>query len=290
MNFQLGKMKKKFIQVLIASVFVMSSFVFADEIIELEFGNEAYEEYMSYVLEEGYTYEVSDEEILRIEEGVLYPNTFGDAYLIVKDENNTIVKEVEVIVYFVASEETPFSPVTINKPFLSGYPDGTFKPKNFMTRAELASIINDLLPLNEITHVDYPDLLTDHWAYDDMHRAISHGFIDTISDEAFPESFVTRLEMAEFVESYTNYHHLDIHTGPMSIEDTDSSAVKLCLTTGLMQLENNKFEPEGFIRREQVVSIINDLICRNLNSTQEKTFIDVPIDNKFYMDIKASTK
>jgi hypothetical protein len=275
---------------LIASVFVMSSFVYADNPIELEFGNEALEEYMTYTLEEGLEYEVADDEIIEVIDNTLIAKRFGDSILYVK-ENNTILKEIEVIVYFVGNELTPFSAITVNKPYLSGYPDGTFKPKNFITRAELSCILEELITLDQITSKEYPDLLNTHWSYGLMNQAFEYGFLKPIGDEAYPDGYVTRLEIAEFVESYINYKQLELD--PMDhqeIVDTDLSGPQLCVATNLMILEDGKFIPDGFIRREEVVKIINKITSRNLETEAPNQFSDVLITDIYYRDIHASTK
>jgi hypothetical protein len=59
--------------------------------------------------------------------------------------------------------------VTINKwkekGVISGYPDGTFKPDNFVTRAELAKIITDAFNLQDKSVLTYEDLNGTEWYF-----------------------------------------------------------------------------------------------------------------------------
>lgn len=65
---------------------------------------------------------------------------------------------------------------------VNGYEDGTFKPDQFITRAEAVTIINRLLErvvdeegLLDALIVSWADLKTSHWAYDDLMEAtMSH--------------------------------------------------------------------------------------------------------------------
>ena len=62
----------------------------------------------------------------------------------------------------------------IIKPFLSGYPDGTFGTDQNMTRAEVSVIVNNMLgrtadqrfiDQHEADLVSFGDLAKNHWAY-----------------------------------------------------------------------------------------------------------------------------
>jgi len=284
-------MTRKLLQLLtVASVFVMFSFVFADDLIELEYGNEAYEEFMSYQLESGYDYQVSDEEILRVEENTLYANRFGDAKLIVNDLNGNFIREIEVIVYFVGNELTPFSPATINKPYLSGYPDGTFRPKNFMTRGELAVILSELIPMEEKSDNIYIDLDDDHWARGYLLKAADYDFItETSEDEISPDAYITKKMMARVIYRYSEYMGLDLMTKAVAIVDSEDEMIYHAINSGAMKTFSDHFEPESFLKREEVVKIINYMSSRKIE-TSEQYFVDVDFMNPLYLDIQASAK
>ena len=64
------------------------------------------------------------------------------------------------------------------KRWISGYPDGEFKPQNNITRAEAVAMINRVLGIvpdktmaAAALHKPYPDLPADHWAFTAMMEA-----------------------------------------------------------------------------------------------------------------------
>jgi len=291
MNKLMENMAKRLLQLLIiASVFAMFSFVFADEVIELEYGNEAYEEFLSYELEEGYVYEVSNERILEIKDNVLYANRFGDAKLIVKDLNGKFIKEIEVIVYFVGNELTPFSAATINQPYLSGYPDGSFKPQNYMTRAELAAILSELMPLQSNEDNIFIDLDDTHWGKQYLMKAVENGFIEPISeDEISPEAYITKKMMAQVIYKYSEYNQLELMIDEVALVDTSNPVIYHAVNSGAMKVFSDSFEPELFLKREEVVRIINYMTSRKVDMAPQY-FTDVDFTNPFNLDIQASAK
>jgi uncharacterized repeat protein (TIGR02543 family) len=72
------------------------------------------------------------------------------------------------------------------KGWIKGYPDGTFKPGNYITRAEVVSLVNRMLErYSDSSYVDnntdtlnqYVDLTSRHWAYYDIMEATnSHDY------------------------------------------------------------------------------------------------------------------
>lgn len=58
---------------------------------------------------------------------------------------------------------------------LKGYPDGSFKPNAYLTRAEAVVIVNQMFdrgPLYGADAVKFPDVAKNHWAYLDIQEAV----------------------------------------------------------------------------------------------------------------------
>ena len=49
--------------------------------------------------------------------------------------------------------------------YINGYPDGSFKPDNSVTRAELSKILSSAFDLSESQQISYEDVSNDEWYY-----------------------------------------------------------------------------------------------------------------------------
>ncbi|NET72186.1 MAG: family 10 glycosylhydrolase [Sphaerospermopsis sp. SIO1G2] len=69
---------------------------------------------------------------------------------------------------------------------LNGYPNGTFRPNNSVTRAEFAAIIGAVLTMPKIReYVPFKDVPDTHWAKNAIQKAYETGFIVGYPDQTF---------------------------------------------------------------------------------------------------------
>lgn len=284
---------KRFIQqvLIMISVVCMCSFVFADELIELEVGYEALEEYKTFQLEPG-TYVSEDESVASVDEnGLVTAVRFGDT-VITQYSGDDIIKTIEVIVYLVGDEPVPWGSVIIDKPYISGYPGQKFKPKNFITRAEVATMFVKLMDLDYEVETDYLDVYNTHWAYDYVQSIVeSKLMMPRTETEFFPDAFLTKGEFAELLAAYAKHQGFDINQEPkenildVSFKDGGFVAIHQMLNTKILTLTDGYFYPHDFIRRDEAVNIINKIIDKKHFGVYENTFIDVDEQNPYYQDI-----
>lgn len=77
---------------------------------------------------------------------------------------------------------------------LSGYPDGTFRPDDGITRAELVSLLAATVPA-EAGALPFTDVAEDHWARRAIGTAVRRGWVRGYGDGTFrPDGLVTRAE------------------------------------------------------------------------------------------------
>lgn len=95
----------------------------------------------------------------------------------------------------------PFIDAMVRRGFVSGYPDGTFKPNQAVTRAEFAAMISGALNLAALSTVPGragTPPFTDsagHWARDAIAQAWRTGFLSGYPDGSFrPDSGILRME------------------------------------------------------------------------------------------------
>ena len=82
---------------------------------------------------------------------------------------------------------------------ISGYDDNTFRPANYITRAEFATIAARF----DSTTYDGENKFTDidgHWAREYINRAAQKGWVSGYEDNTFrPESLITRAEAISLI-------------------------------------------------------------------------------------------
>jgi len=85
---------------------------------------------------------------------------------------------------------------------INGYPNGTFRPNNPVTRAQAAK----MLALAEGWQIvnppnpTFPDVTPDNWAYGYVETAVSHGIVGGYGDGTFsPNAIVTRAQLSKML-------------------------------------------------------------------------------------------
>ena len=91
----------------------------------------------------------------------------------------------------------------VARKYISGYPDGTFRSNQKISRAEAAVVFSKFAGLYvkpQIERSIYEDVETGHWAAPAISASTTEGFFEYISDTKFsPKKFLTRAEVAEIL-------------------------------------------------------------------------------------------
>ncbi len=178
--------------------------------------------------------------------------------------------KVSASAYFTKDDVDSTTSISINKdnrsPFISGYTDGTFRPKNNMTKAEAISM---LYKVSNVSNVSYESIFADvpstAWYASEVNTFASAGIIDRAT-YFYPNNYVTRAEMAEFIYrlmgspevTTSNVYFLDIS----NIQN--NSAIRYCASQGWINgYPDNTFKPYNYMTRDEVVT----MMCRVLNRT-----------------------
>lgn len=84
---------------------------------------------------------------------------------------------------------------------LNGYNDGSFRPDDFITRAEFAAIAARFDKLSAGT-MHFSDVPSTHWAYSVISSAAEKGWVNGYSDGTFrPENSITRAEVVKITNA-----------------------------------------------------------------------------------------
>ena len=110
------------------------------------------------------------------------------------------------------------------KGWISGYPDGTYKPNQSITRAQAAAIISNFLALTTTNKdISFSDVEKSFWASDSIRLVAQHKIINGIGDGRFsPNTFLTRAQMAQIFYNAGFYSH-SANKGVTSFKDVDQN-------------------------------------------------------------------
>ena len=102
---------------------------------------------------------------------------------------------------------------------IAGYPDGTFKPDNPVTRGEFAAVASRFIG-NKKAAGGFRDVDNEYWAKESIENVKAEGWIAGYPDGSFrPERYITRAEVVSIVnkmldrnadKSYVNGHMKDL--------------------------------------------------------------------------------
>ena len=149
---------------------------------------------------------------------------------------------------------------------VSGYQDGTFKPNNNLTRAELVTIINRMLG-NKVQNTRYvPDINSKDWFYVEIRKGIESGFIEGGKDGSVrPRDLITREEAIAMLQRALVPTNSESIVTKYSDFDTISPWAKEAFSTFITKkyisgYTDNTIKPKLNITRAEVCAIINRMI------------------------------
>lgn len=83
---------------------------------------------------------------------------------------------------------------------MTGVGDGTFRPNDNVTRAELVVALCRLMDVSEMAALAFPDVTQDHWAMGSVAAAMAEGWLTGYEDGNFyPDAPVTKAEAAVLI-------------------------------------------------------------------------------------------
>ncbi len=152
-----------------------------------------------------------------------------------------------------------------SKGLIKGYTDNTFKPENYITRAEFINIINSVYKFNNNNaRRSFSDVSTDSWYYNDICAAVNAGYIDGYEDGTFrPNQVITREEAAKIVVKMTGVKgdgNLDINDAN-EVSDWAKEYVDAAFDNGvLVGYGDNIFGPKSNMKRAEAVVMLSRVL------------------------------
>lgn len=165
--------------------------------------------------------------------------------------------------------------VLVHDPFMNGYPEGNFLPKNSITRAETAAILSRIIAGGEVAdkNSSFPDVPSGKWYTKYVAHLEELGIMRGYEDGKFmPFNKITRAEFATIISRQYKLteseliQFKDLNLNHWAVDDIMKVA-----TAGIMEGYPDKtFGHTLAVTRGEAATIIN----RTLNRIPDKEYID----------------
>lgn len=219
-----------------------------------------------------------------------------------EDEEISVPKGITTV--FAGWEETSV-PSMLNGDdhyaYIQGYSDGTVRPNANITRAQVATIFfrlldEDVRDDNLTTYNTFPDVDEDYWANTAISTMASLGVINGRNSGLFdPDAYITRAEFAAICARFDDSGVDGITTFTDTVGHWAEDEISRAAALGWIQgYSDGTFRPNQYITRAQAVTMINRVLCRLPEDTDDllsgmNTWTDCHEDDWFYLAIQEAT-
>ncbi len=159
----------------------------------------------------------------------------------------------------------------INNGYISGYPDGTFRPNNAISRAEFVTIANKAFGFTSSQGISFSDVKAGYWAYSEIQKGVAAGYVRGDASGTFrPGSAVSRQEAAVMLARLRGYEDDEAasygYTDRWAMANWAVGAIGAVSRNGVMSGYPNKtFRPQRDLTRAEAVAALQK-IASNSNS------------------------
>lgn len=158
----------------------------------------------------------------------------------------------------------------VERGIIDGYPDGTFKPQENISRAEFTKVIVAALELDIVKGDAFVDT-ENHWAQDVINTAIENHIIDRTEYgySYVPDEKITRIEMAKMVVRALGFEkdakgkagEKTKFMDNFAIKDADKGYVVIASENGIVNgYTNNTFQPSGKATRAEAAQMLINML------------------------------
>ena len=198
-------------------------------------------------------------------------------------------------------EGIPYLVKDVHFNYIMGYKDGTIRPNNNISRAEVATIFFRLLTDESREYFwqetnDFSDVADNYWASPAISTLTNAGILKGYKDGTFrPRDTITRAEMATIIARFAN-----LTENKVTFKDIEGhwaqDAIELAAGNGwIFGYEDNTFCPDNNITRAATIAMINRVLERHVVSVDDllpdmKEWIDnMDTSYTFYFEIQEAT-
>ena len=74
---------------------------------------------------------------------------------------------------------------SVQKGYINGYEDGSFRPEATVTRAEFSKMINASVGIAKTADISFNDISSGDWYYQEVRKAVYAGYTNGYEDDTF---------------------------------------------------------------------------------------------------------
>jgi hypothetical protein len=209
---------------------------------------------------------------------IYYYDLFVEKWVRIGGEvsDNTITIEVDHLGQFTVMTETKAAEVDlkdisghwaednikqlVTRGAVSGYPDGTFKPDNNITRAEFAIILLKAFDVSPYSGKVFTDT-KEHWAREAISTAAHYGIVSGYDANTFqPDEYINREQMAVMIVKAAKLNPVESElnlTDSSSISGWAKDAVAAAVENEIIKGYPDKtIRPQGKATRAEAVTVV----------------------------------
>ena len=201
----------------------------------------------------------------------------NDAYTPSEEGSVSAASDVDLTTVY-----TPQEILEEHVQYINGYPDGTVRPDEGITRAEAAVIYYRLLGGYENESIStFSDLRGNEWYYQSVAYLERNGIIYGYPDGTFrPNDRITRAEYATMVVRLLDLAPVDTNVFDDVADHWAVGYINSAASEGWISGNGyGQFQPDLTITRAQVVTIINRIMGREIRIE------NIPVDAPEYTDL-----
>lgn len=154
---------------------------------------------------------------------------------------------------------------------VSGYPDGSYKPDNKVSRAEFVKMVNGIIAYNKMGDITYKDVTANEWYYDHVRIAQKLGYISGYTKDSFgPNDYITREQAASIVARiqylYNNASGIEKFTDKNNISTWAVDSVGAASLAGFISgYVDGSFQPQKNLTRAEALTMLDNVLVNSKN-------------------------
>lgn len=161
----------------------------------------------------------------------------------------------------------------VSNGWMTGYKDGSFRPNGNITRSEFVALINRSFEVAKSSEIiEFKDLNTKHWAYQNLQDAVKAGYISGTGNQMIsPDKLTTRQEAAVMVAKIAGIP--TVENGKIAFNDADRVAewskdaiISLVSAEILKGDTKGNIRPEDQLTRAEAVVLIDNTLQGRLSN------------------------